>query len=249
MQIMRAPAWLTARPIAHRGLHDRLAGIVENMPGAMKAAIAGNYAIETDVQLTSDGEAMVHHDDALGRLNAGDAALTTMTAAELKQVVFKDTTERMMTLGDLCDLVDGRVTLVVEIKSRFDDNNAIVGRIAQVLAAYRGPVAVMSFDPAKIRAARAMMPHIVRGIVAERDYKKDWPQLTPAQRHDMTGLHHLPHTQPHFISYNVDELPADEVTKARQDGCALITWTVRTAEQRAISERYADQITFEGFRP
>lgn len=109
----RAPGWLTARPIAHRGLHDRARGIVENMPGAFAAAVEKNFAIELDVQLTADGEAMVHHDDALGRLNEGSATLLSMTAAELKQVAFRDTMERMMSLGELCDLVAGRVPLVI----------------------------------------------------------------------------------------------------------------------------------------
>ena len=54
----RAPAWLTARPIAHRGLHDRARGIIENMPSAIDAAVAGNFAIEVDLQLSADGEAM-----------------------------------------------------------------------------------------------------------------------------------------------------------------------------------------------
>jgi len=34
---MRAPDWLTARPVAHRGLHDRAQGIIENMPAAVSA--------------------------------------------------------------------------------------------------------------------------------------------------------------------------------------------------------------------
>ena len=54
------------------------------MPGAAKAAIAGNFAIECDIQLTADGEAMVHHDDELGRLTEGSGALLTKTAAELQ---------------------------------------------------------------------------------------------------------------------------------------------------------------------
>ncbi len=99
---MRAPDWLTARPVAHRGLHDRNSGIIENMPGAVSAAISGNFAIEVDIQLSADGEAMVHHDDELGRLTDGTGALRSLTAAELKQVAFKDTPERMMSLGDLC---------------------------------------------------------------------------------------------------------------------------------------------------
>src|SRR5512144_2488180 len=108
---MRAPAWLTARPVAHRGLHDISRGIVENMPGAVQAALAGNFAIEVDIQLTADGEAMVQHDDALGRLTEGSGALLQKTAAELKAVKFKDTGEHMMSLGDLCALVNGRVPL------------------------------------------------------------------------------------------------------------------------------------------
>jgi len=93
-------AWLTARPIAHRGLHDAARGIVENMPAAAAAAIAGNYGIEADLQISAEGEAMVHHDGALGRLADGDGALRDLPAARLKQVPFKATAERMMTLGD-----------------------------------------------------------------------------------------------------------------------------------------------------
>src|SRR5262245_23320076 len=102
---VRAPEWLTARPVAHRGLHDISRGIVENTPGAVQAAIAGNFAIEVDIQLAADGEAMVHHDHALGRLTEGSAPLIEMTAAELKAVKFKDTGEQMMTLSDLCAIV------------------------------------------------------------------------------------------------------------------------------------------------
>src|SRR6201990_619096 len=79
---MRAPDWLTARPVAHRGLHDRARGIIENMPPAAAAAVAANFAIECDIQLAADGEAMVHHDDELGRLTEGSGALLGKTAAE-----------------------------------------------------------------------------------------------------------------------------------------------------------------------
>ncbi|PIK72503.1 glycerophosphodiester phosphodiesterase, partial [Methylobacterium frigidaeris] len=67
-----APGWLIARPIAHRGLHDRAAGIPENTIAAAEAAIVGGYAIECDVQLSRDGEAMVFHDAGLGRLTGAD---------------------------------------------------------------------------------------------------------------------------------------------------------------------------------
>src|SRR4051812_40063202 len=73
-----ALAWLTARPIAHRGLHNAQAGVIENTASAFQAAIERGYAIETDLQISADGEAMVHHDDALGRLTEGSATLADL---------------------------------------------------------------------------------------------------------------------------------------------------------------------------
>jgi glycerophosphoryl diester phosphodiesterase len=248
---LRAPDWLTARPVAHRGLHDRARGIIENMPAAAEAAIARNFAIECDIQLTADGEAMVHHDDELGRLTEGSGALLAKTAAELKATAFKETPERMMTLGDLCDLIAGRVPLLIEVKSHFDGDRRLVSRMAEVLAAYSGPAVGMSFDPDHVVGLRELIPSRPRGIVAERHYtESDWPEASIAQRRDMKHLHHFFRTRPDFVAYWVNELPSPAPWIARNIfGCPLLTWTVRTPEQRQRAARYADQMIFEGFRP
>jgi glycerophosphoryl diester phosphodiesterase len=248
---VRAPDWLTARPVAHRGLHDISRGIVENMPGAVQAAIAGNFAIEVDIQLTADGEAMVHHDHVLGRLTEGSAPLIEMTAAELKAVKFKYTGEQIMSLSDLCNLVAGRVPLVIEVKSQFGGDRKLVTRMAEVLASYDGPAVGMSFDPDQVLALRDLLSSRPRGIVAERTYEDEyWAKLTQAQRDSMLYLRHGFQTRPHFVAFKVDHLPAPAPWIARNlFGCALLTWTVRTAEQRARAGRYADQMIFEGFVP
>ncbi len=248
---MRAPPWLTARPVAHRGLHDRSRGIIENMPAAALAAIEGNFAIECDIQLSFDGEAMVHHDDALGRLTEGSGPLRSMTAQALKAVRFKDTPERMMSLSDLCELVRGRVPIVIELKSHFDGDLRLLRRMAEVLSSYSGPVAGMSFDPDQVLALRETMPDLTRGIVAERVYKEaDWPEATSAQRKAMLHLKHAFRTRPHFVAYRIDDLPQPAPWIARHIfGVPLLTWTVRTPEQRERAMRYADQMIFEGFTP
>jgi len=248
---VRAPDWLTARPVAHRGLHDRARGILENMPGAVQAAIAGNFSIEVDLQLTADGEAMVHHDDALGRLTEGAGALRGMTAAALKAVAFKDTAERMMSLGELLALIAGRTPLVIEVKSHFDGDRRLVRRMSEVLSAYQGPVAGMSFDPDQVLALRELMPALPRGITAERAYTEaEWPEASPAQRRNMTHLRHAFATQPQFVAYAVNDLPAPAPWIARNIfGLPLLTWTVRTPEQRQRAARFADQVVFEGFTP
>ena len=248
---MRAPEWLIARPVAHRGLHDRARGVVENMPSAFKAAMAGNFSIELDVQLTADGEAMVHHDDELGRLTEGSGALLTKTAAELKAARFTNTAERMMTLGELCALVAGRVPLVIEVKSHFDGDRKLVKRMAEVLSSYSGPVVGMSFDPDQVLALREIMPGLHRGITAQRTYDDAyWAKLTPAQRDSMLYLRHGFRTEPHYVAYWVNQLPAPAPWIARNVfGCALLAWTVRTPEQRARAAQYAQQMIFEGFVP
>ncbi len=248
---MRGPDWLAVRPVAHRGLHDRASGIVENMPGAFVAAIEGHYAIELDLQLTADGEAMVHHDDRLGRLTEGDAALRDMTAAQLRQVAFKDTTERMISLSEVLAMVAGHVPLFIEIKSRFDGDRKLVARTAELLATYSGPAAVMSFDPDQVLALCEAIPARPRGIIAQRSYDDGyWSWLTQEQRDGMLHLRHAFRTQPHFINYQGAQLPAPAPWIARNIfGCPLLAWTIRTPAQRAHAARYADQIVFEGFRP
>jgi glycerophosphoryl diester phosphodiesterase len=157
----------------------------------------------------------------------------------------------MMSLGDLCALVAGRVPLVIEVKSHFDRDRKLVTRMAEVLAAYRGPVVGMSFDPDQVLALRELMPGLPRGIVAERSYgAADWPEASPAQREGMLHLRHAFRTRPHFVAYWIDELPAPAPWIARNIfGLPLLTWTVRTPEQRARAARHADQMIFEGFRP
>jgi len=74
------PAFL-ARPLAHRGYHDRAAGRVENSRAAFEAAVAAGYGIECDLQLSSDGVPMVFHDYALHRLTGETGPVAQRTAA------------------------------------------------------------------------------------------------------------------------------------------------------------------------
>jgi glycerophosphoryl diester phosphodiesterase len=241
--------WLTARPLAHRGLHDAAAGVIENTASAFAAAIAGGYGIECDLQVSADGEAMVHHDDALGRLTEGRGRLVEMSAAAIGKVRFKASADHILTLGELCDLVGGRAALALELKSRFDGDRRLAQRAAAVLTSYKGPVAAMSFDPALVAAVRGIAPRLPRGIVAQRHYD-DWPGLPPALRRRMTYLLHLPRTRPHFIAYAIKDLPALAPLIARfVFRLPLLTWTVRSEHERAQAARWADQMIFEGWRP
>jgi glycerophosphoryl diester phosphodiesterase len=243
--------WLTARPIAHRGLHDAARGLIENTAGAVTAAIEAGFGIEVDLQVSGDGEAMVYHDDTLGRLAEGTERLDRLAASALKQLPFRGSSERMMTLSDLCDLVAGRAAIAIELKSRFDGDDRLPSRVAEVLTRYGGSAAPMSFDPRQIQVLRHKAPHIPCGIVAAKYRPHPYWDLMPVwMRRGMgyllTGLA----ARPQFVAYAVADLPAFAPLFARRVlGLPLLAWTVRTESERQRAMHWADQMIFEGLRP
>lgn len=241
--------WLVERPIAHRGLHDRKKGVIENTESAFAAAIRQNYAIECDLQLTADGEAIVFHDDELDRLTGAKGKVKELTAKKLKSLALTSTTDRMQTLAELLEQVDGRSTLVIELKSLWGDDDKLARRALQALEGYGGHYCLMSFDPHQVACLRALSPHTVRGIVADRTTDTYYNALPMAKRYDMRSFGHLAQTQPHFVSYNWRELPFEPVTEIRRLGHPVITWTLRSRDDASKALRYSDQVTFEGYLP
>lgn len=244
-------AWLTERPIAHRGLHDRALGVVENTASAVARAIDNGFGIEVDVQATADGHAVVFHDDTLDRLTEAHGPVAAMTLAELKRVTFRETADRFWTLDDCLDLVAGRRALTVEVKSSFRGDLAVAEKVATIVGARGGPVVVESFDPRVLRIMRRLAPKVPRGVVGEAfgDADPHWAHLTGGQRRGARNLLHWPLTRPDFLSWRVRDLDCRTVRFARRIGTPVTAWTVRTPEDRASAAVYADQIVFEGFMP
>ena len=239
--------WLTARPIAHRGLHDAASGVIENTPSAFRAAIDGGYGIECDLQISADGEAMVHHDDALGRLTDGAGRLDAMTAAALRRIAFKATADRMLTLGELCDLVAGRATLLIELKGRFAGDTRLAARTAEVLAGYtrpgRGDVVRSRPDGgvAKSRPEARARP----GRDAARRRRPGHRENVGAALRPAGARR--PAAVPGLSRAGPDLRPAADARHVLR--WPLLTWTVRSREDRSRAAAYADQMIFEGFRP
>jgi glycerophosphoryl diester phosphodiesterase len=244
-----APGWLTARPIAHRGLHDRRRGRVENSLAAARAALAGDYAIECDVRLSRDGKIIVFHDNSLLRLCGVAAKVVDLDAAALLRTKFSDSDETVASLDQLLATVAGATPLIIEMKSDFSGNVQLAAALAAALADYVGPVAVKSFDPALVAALRAAQPAFPLGIVAQADYADDeWAGLTADQRFGLSRFTHAAQTRPDFLSWRALDLPQPAVELLR--ACAampVMTWTIRTPQQAQRVRPFADQIVFEGF--
>ena len=247
---MPAPAWLTARQIAHRGLHGAMTGAVENSMGAAECAIAGGYAIECDVQLSADGVPMVFHDEELDRLTFEKGLVQDRQAAELETLPLRGGGGTIPRLSRFLALIDGRVPLIVEMKSTFDGNTALAEAVMAVLAPYRGPVAVMSFDPELVKAAKRIDRTLPRGLVACRFEAGDWPMLSAGQRLSWRFLLSAFSARPDFIAYDQKALPALAPLALRWVlGKPLLSWTVRDEKTARRLRPFVDQIIFEGFTP
>ncbi len=232
-------SWLTARPIAHRGLHDLNKKCWENTLSAFERAAQRGYAIECDVHLTSDGDVVVFHDNALDRLTGTEGYVWQRTAAEMGALRIGGTVDHPPTLAELLALVDGRVPLVIELKGIPGKDEGLVAKVASALRGYRGKAAIMSFDHWLIRDFTAHAPGIPAGLTAagERDHE--------LEAHFSMLAHGIS-----FVSYAVDHLPNRFVSFVRERlDMPVITWTVRnqTAVERTFA--HADQMTFEGFLP
>lgn len=250
---MRDISWLTSRPIAHRGYHDKSRGCIENSQSAVQAAVDKSFAIEVDLQQSADDVPIVFHDDELDRLTFESGPVRQHSAAELTRIALRGTDDRLWTLDDLLAQVDGKAGLCIEIKSRFGrrPERAFIAAIAASLGRYTGPVAVKSFDPEMLALMREAAPDIPRGALGDgaRDLK-DWGHASRVERFALRHMLHSVRTRPSFVSYWVKDLPALAPTILRKAfGLPLIAWTVRTPDDLTRARAFADQIVFEGFDP
>jgi len=240
------------KPIAHRGLHDAT-GRVENTAAAFSAALDKGYGIECDVRPSACGTPMIFHDDTLERLVEHPDPVHAHDAPALKRFKFRRGTDGMLDLAELLELVGGRQPILAEIKSEWDPpNRTFLEAIARLAAAYRGPLALMSYDPAVMAGVRALAPQIPRGIVSGLfEQEPHWrDKLGPERAYRLSHLLESREAAPDFYAYHVGALPTPVTRYVREVlRMPLFTWTVRTEEERAVAARWADAPIFEGFEP
>jgi glycerophosphoryl diester phosphodiesterase len=242
--------WLK-RPIAHRGLHDASKGIVENSVSAVRAAMGKGLAVEVDLQCAANHMPIVFHDATLDRLTSATGPVAARDPEALTQIPLHGSADCILSLPALLRLVNGHVPLILEVKSTWTRDGTFEANIAKMLASYRGPVAVMSFDPYSVAAFREAAPFLPRGLIAERfDDPRHWPQLSLRQRLTMRNLLTATIARPNFIAYDIRALPALAPLVARfLFGLPLLTWTVRSKEERERALLFADAMIFEGIAP
>ncbi|TMV06842.1 phosphodiesterase [Ruegeria sediminis] len=247
----RLPPVFCERPIAHRALHDAAQGRPENSRAAIRAAIAGGYGIEIDLQLTSDGQAVVFHDYDLGRLTGRSGPIRRITAAEAAGItLLHSEAEGIPTLSEVLDLVAGRAPLLIEVKDQDGAMGPDVGPLEQAatraLDGYAGPVALMSFNPHSVAAIARLAPDLPRGLVTSAYNPFDWA-LPAAVCDRLREIPDFDRLGADFISHEAADLGRPRVAELKARGVPILCWTVRSAAQEAEVRKVADNVTFEKY--
>lgn len=238
-------------PLAHRAYHALAEGRPENSRAAVRAAVAAGYGIEIDLQLSSDGVAMVFHDEKLHRLTLHTGWVRERTAAELGTLLLRDGDEGIPTLSEILGIVAGRVPVLIEIKDQraaaSTDIGALEAAAARALDGYEGPVAVMSFNPESVAAFGALCPGLPRGITTCDYDPEEWDYLAPEDCDRLRTIPDYDRVGASFISHQHTDLDRGRVAELKAAGARVLCWTIRSPEAEAAARRIADNITFEDY--
>jgi glycerophosphoryl diester phosphodiesterase len=238
-------------PIAHRGLHNFAEGVPENSPAAFARAIEKGYGIELDLQCSADGQAMVFHDLELDRLTDETGLVQEKTAAKLGQIRLKNGADCIPTLAQTLAQVNGQVPLLIEIKDQDGQLGKNVGPIGdditRLLKYYKGPVAVMSYNPHAIAAVGALARDVSLGLVTGNLKDPFWDVLPDEVRQHMAKMAEFDASGACFISHNQNNLNSPHVARLKARGIPVLCWTIRSQEHERQARKVADNITFEDY--
>lgn len=232
---------------AHRGLHDNEGDAPENSMAAFRKAVEAYYGIELDVHVTKDGIPVIFHDSVLKRICGADGEIKDYTYEELQKFTLCNSKERIPKLEELLRMVDGRVPLIVEIKSDKADVSCCK-MIDSMLRTYGGEYCIESFNPMVLWWFRRHHNGVVRGQLSS-NFRKDG-------EYKNIGFFFMTHllfnflTKPDFIAYNHKfmEEPGRRICRKIYRNPAA-AWTIRNREELEETSKEFDFFIFESFTP
>lgn len=231
---------------AHRGLHDKDKGVPENSLMAFDLAVRGGFGMEFDLQLTRDGQVVVHHDRSIARTCGVDKNIDEMTYEELCGYRLLGTEERVPRFTEVLELVGGRTPLIIELKS-YTRQQELCEKTVELLEGYQGLYCVESFDPRIVRWFKMHRPQVVRGQLMCRMPEKGMSRLA-----DFIGRNLMTNflTRPHFEAYDFHLRRNPSLRAARRVwGMQEVSWTLRSLEDYRAAKADGCLCIFEKFLP
>lgn len=219
------------RITAHRGAS---AAAPENTIYAFQAAVeSGADYIELDVQLTSDGQLVVFHDEKLDRVTDGKGKLKDHTYDELQQLSagirfggeFADA--KIPLLSEVFEEIGSDVLYNVEIKDYGDTDQTVLKTVETIEEfGLENSCYITSFSYNVLKKVKAVSPDIKTGLIANASASS----FNKLKYIDALSMNHL------FVNSSV-------VNNAHQNGKRIFVWTVdNTNDIQRMSSLGVDNI-------
>lgn len=236
------------RYFAHRGLFNNETDAPENSLNAFRKAVEAGYGIELDVQLTTDGKLVVFHDENLDRICGVDKILHKCSFDEIEQYPLAKSDSRIPLFEDVLAVVDGKVPLIVEVKSE-GDYIATTKAAAEMLDHYNGTYCVESFHWGVGRWYKKNRPNVIRGQLS-MDYFKEKPNLNFLVKIFLSDLLLNCFSRPDFIAYEHSQANRLSYRVIRKFfPVENVCWTVKSQKQLDEAKKIFQCIIFDSFIP
>jgi len=243
-KVDRDLSFLTTNYIAHRGYYENNTDHPENSMNAFKRALDNNFGIEFDLQMTKDNKIVIFHDDDMERMTGIKGRICDFTYQQLLKIDLIGSKEKIPLFEDFVKLVNGKVPLIIEIKSCKDTNQKLVDKLVDMLHKYpKKNYGVYSFDPRVVRMVYKKDPSIIRGLLTMY-YDNKYSFLT---RFVCNNLLSINIAKPDFLSSDTSFRPK-KYNKWKKHS-PIITWTIRSKEQEKECLSYFDNVIFERYNP
>ncbi len=234
--------------IAHRGFFDNAHGIPENSLPAFKRAVLRGFGIELDVQLTKDGRLVVFHDESLERMCGVAKKVHECSFDELRGYRLLNSDERIPSLDEVLEAVNGSVPLIVELKAG-GDWRGTSERTAERLDEYGGAYCIESFSPLVVRYFKKHRPGVIRGQLAT-NYFSGKSKKSPIARFFLTNLLLNFLSRPDFIAFNHRHARLFSYSLLRKlFHVTNVAWTVKSRAELEKAREVFSVIIFDSFDP
>lgn len=202
---------------AHRGYTAEGKG--ENTLEAFEQAIEKRLFIELDIQLTKDEIPIVFHDEDLVRLAKRKEKISQLELSKLRQIPLLND-ERIPTLKETLELVNGRTLLLIELKTHKTGlfiGHKLEEKVIELLKDYKGEYMVQAFNPSTVKYCKKRLKGIKVGRLSSRCY----------------GSHYCGD----FINYKLKHLDKETVEQFQKRNIEVFGWSAMEDSTKEAMER------------
>lgn len=216
--------------ISHRGIFDNKY-IPENSLYSFRRAKERNIPIELDVQLTKDKKLIVFHDINLKRMCGIDKYIEDVTYQELQKITLLSSKEKIPSLKEVLDLIQGKVLIDIELK-KTKNIEELCHKVLDEVRNYTGDVLLKSFQPNIVRYLKKHTTRPVGLLITKFPTSKTYSYF-------MSSALLIQYCKPDFLAINKEIVKKKRVQRYRKK-LPIFVWTITSQKELDEYFNYAD---------